>query len=743
MQRTEKKDKLIPTIEKSSRIRVEDPNTYQCSSKFSSKPNHYSNCERSSGSGNENGSLVRKSSHENEVQKRNRDICKRATFLLNNLHLIEKPKQREYSSTNKIDTQQNTIFKIVKTDGIVERHRNDSSFSLESDILKVTGFSKNPIKKGDLLENPKSRKCVIDSRERLGYNCDRSFDEYDKKYDHKCEHELEHEHEDGYEYEFEKKSEENERRSRSICVDETEEDKEEEFIKNILYEELLSPSRIIHDSYAYPVTEDTGHDSENFNRSQGESDYENSLQQSDYEDEWEEWHQYRCRHNGTERNDKGKKIETKQHQLRKEKEHFFDLQKEIEKRKEKSKNSAKNIAEKEHNRKRSVEKEAKSAEPETTTNREKEYEILDKEKETIKKEKIKLIKDKEKIREEERERTKKEFEKRIEEVVIKYEEEKEKHKKLLDTVYTKYINLRTVLNKCEEEKKLLKEKNEKLQEEITNSSNSYIDKNVTNQYKEQLETYIHMCNDKETKIRNLVEELKRIKKKLIEKEEQTTNLVEEKKKWNTTSLQLKNDIIRVQKQLEHTKSSKDKMQELLIYKEMKINYFINILNVIDERILGNCPQNEKQKKKEKFDLDAIQNMNKKIIIKSILHKIQDLNRKMEKCDNGNMIIQKPTSPMKERDITYFNKEFKCATENIVINYEQKKEEKEKEKSDFDLLFEEEFHVPNSVLNANSSKSEKVEDSESAGTFFTTFTKFSNTNPKESTDEKEAETANKK
>lgn len=720
MQRTEKRDKFVPTIGKSGRISIEDPTTYQCLSKFASKPNYYNNGKRNSNSGN--GSVVRSHSHKNDVQQRNRDICKRATFLLNNLHLIEKPKQSEYSATNKRDAQQNIIFKIVKTDNVAERHRDDASFSPESDIFRITGFS----------ENSKSRKCVNESGERLSHILDGSLDECVDKHEHAYEHEREHEHE------------EKEKRSESISEDETEEDKEEEFIKNILYEELLAPSKITHDPYTHSVTEETGDDSDSPNSSQGESTYEKTLQQSDYEDEWEEWHRYRHRYNGAERNDKGKNVETNQHQLRKEKEHFFDLKKEIERRKERSVNPAQNFMERELNKNPAVEKEAKSGELVTTTDKEKEYEILEKEKEKIKRERKKLIKDKEKIREDEREKMKKELEKKIEEVVIKYEEEKEKNRKLLETIYTKYMNLRNTLSKCEEEKKMLKEQNKKLQEEITNSSNNCIDKNVANQYKEQFETYINMCNDKERKIRNLVEELKHIKKKLTEKEQQITNLVEEKKKWNKTSLQLKTDIIRVQKQLEHTKSSKDKMQELLIYKEMKINYFINILNVIDERILGTCSQSEKPKKKEKLDLDAIQNMNKKIIIKSIMHKIQDLNRKMEKCDNGNMIMKKSTSPMKERDITVLNKEFECATENIISNSEQKKEEEEteKEKLNFDHLFEEELHVPNFDLNKNSSKFEKVEDIESAGTFFTTFAKFSDRNLKEGTDEKEVKNANK-
>lgn len=732
MQRTEKRDKFVPTIGKSKGISVEDPTTYQCLSRFASKTNYYSNDKGNRNSGN--GSAVRNSSHKNDVQQRNRDICKRATFLLNNLHLIEKPKQIEYSATNQREAQQNIFFKTVKTDDVIKRHSNDSSFSPESDIFSLTGFTKNPINKRKNLENSRNRKCVNGSREQPDRDLGGSFDEYDDKYEHSYKHA----------YEYGQEHEEKEKRSDSMCDDETEEDKEEEFIKNILYEELLAPKKITYDSYTYPVTEDTGHESESPNSSQGESNYEKTLQQSDYEDEWEEWRQYRYGYNGTERNDVGKNVETNRHTLKKEKEHFFDLKKEIEKRKERSVNLVQNSVERELKKNPVVEKGAKTGELVTTTNKENEYEILEKEKEKIKKERNKLIKDKEKIREEEREKTKKELEKRIEEVVIKYEEEKEKNKKLLDTIYMKYINLRNVLNKCEEEKKMLKEQNEKLQEEITNSSNSYIENNVTNQYKEQLETYIHMCNDKETRIRNLVEELKHTKKKVTEKEQQITNLVEEKKKWNKTSLQLKNDIIRIQKQLEHTKSSKDKMQELLIYKEMKINYFINILNVIDERILSNNSQSEKSQKKEKLDLDAIKNMNKKIIIKSIMHKIHDLNRKMEKCDNRNMIMKKSTSLMKEIYITDFNKEFECATENIISNSEQKKEEKEKEKekSDFDNLFEEELHVSNFVINKNCSRSAKIEDIESAGTFFTTFTKFSNRKPEEGTDEKEIKTYNK-
>ncbi|CRG98826.1 conserved Plasmodium protein, unknown function [Plasmodium relictum] len=322
----------------------------------------------------------------------------------------------------------------------------------------------------------------------------------------------------------------------------------------------------------------------------------------------------------------------------------------------------------------------------------------------------KLLKEKVTFHEEEKEKIKKSFEHKLEEITKNYEEEKEKKKNLINNIYTKYINIKNLLIKANNEKHNLKEENDKLKEELKNPANYSIESNVLNNYKEKLEYYISLSENKDIKIKNLEEELKTIKKNLLQKEEKNYIISEEKTNMYKMNMLLKKDTTHLQKKLENLKNIKEEMKEMLFYKEMKINYLVNILNILDESIMN---ENEIQKQhknieNDKKEIDAIKNINKKIIIKSILHKIKDLNKKIKK--HGEILTNFQT----EDDNFLYNKD-----EIISKNYHNNK----KEKNDNEL-FDNYFNSQNFILNED--EHNLMKENETVETFFTNYN-INNTN----------------
>ncbi|CRG95431.1 conserved Plasmodium protein, unknown function [Plasmodium gallinaceum] len=322
----------------------------------------------------------------------------------------------------------------------------------------------------------------------------------------------------------------------------------------------------------------------------------------------------------------------------------------------------------------------------------------------------KLLKEKVNFYEEEKEEIKKSFENKLEEVIKNYEEEKEKKKNLINNIYTKYINIKNELIKANNEKQNLKKENDILKEELKNPTNYCINNKMLNSYKEKLDYYIFLSKNKDIKIKNLEEELKATRKNLEEKEKISCVISEEKKNLHKMNVLLKKDTIYLQKKLEKLKKMKEEMKEIILYKEMKINYFINILNIIDETIMNENENNKQPKKKgnDKVEIDAIKNINKKIIIKSILHKIKDLNKKIKKHDKTLENFQN------QDDKFLYNKD------EVILksNNNDKKEKNENE------LIDNYFNSQNFILNED--EQNLIKENEHIKTFFTNYNE-SNTN----------------
>ncbi|SBT31876.1 conserved Plasmodium protein, unknown function [Plasmodium ovale wallikeri] len=267
----------------------------------------------------------------------------------------------------------------------------------------------------------------------------------------------------------------------------------------------------------------------------------------------------------------------------------------------------------------------------------------------------KRLKEKMALHEEEREKLKTEFDMKINEMVEKYKTEEVKKKKLIYNIYNKYMNIKNNLLKKTCEMKTLEEENKKLKNEIKESSKYPLENDIVRNYKDKLEDYIYLNKNKDIKIKNLENELKSVRKSTQDLEKKLMELLEERRKLQSMNTTFAQDNRSLQKCVENLTCERDQMGEILFYKEMKINYFMNILNVLDETVLGEGEHREEAQggntgvttnngddsatdtiKKaigaqtgSKMD-DAIKTMNKKIMVKSIVHKIKEINRKIEK-----------------------------------------------------------------------------------------------------------------
>lgn len=224
------------------------------------------------------------------------------------------------------------------------------------------------------------------------------------------------------------------------------------------------------------------------------------------------------------------------------------------------------------------------------------------------------------------------FETKLKEVITNYEEEKERNEKRLEEIYLKYRNSLNQLNTLENEKRKVEAQNQKLLEELRNQLNEKLNEDLIENYKEKLQQYILLTNEQEESLRDIKKKLRVATKTLDEKEKNNLKLTEEKRKLEEINITLNKDIVELQNHTEELKNIQEAMKEILLNKEMKIQYFISILNVIDERIMNeqkNSPSFLHQHTNGKIELNAIQNMNKKIMIKSIIYKIKELNKKIE------------------------------------------------------------------------------------------------------------------
>lgn len=238
--------------------------------------------------------------------------------------------------------------------------------------------------------------------------------------------------------------------------------------------------------------------------------------------------------------------------------------------------------------------------------------------------------------EKEKEELKTKFESKLKEIVTNYEEEKERSEKHIKEIHVKYKNLQNKLLKLEKEKTRVEDQNEKLLEELRVHVSDNLNAVAIQDYKEKLQQYIDLSQEQEESLQEIKKKLRMVTKALDEKEKDHLNLKEENRKLNEMNNTLKKDKLDLQDYIEKLKSTQESMKEIILNKEMKIQYFINILNVIDERILNEPMKSSSMLKQKqtnaKIEVNAIHNMNKKIIIKSIIHKIKELNRKIESCE---------------------------------------------------------------------------------------------------------------
>ncbi|SOV10321.1 conserved Plasmodium protein, unknown function [Plasmodium gaboni] len=227
-----------------------------------------------------------------------------------------------------------------------------------------------------------------------------------------------------------------------------------------------------------------------------------------------------------------------------------------------------------------------------------------------------------------------EYELKYEDIIKQYDEDNIKNKKLVNNIHMKYMNMKNELIKTQKEIIHIKEENNKLKEELKITPEQIIESNIVDSYKNKLEEYIFLTRHKDLKIKNLEEELNKEKKCIEEKEKKIYAISEQKNNLRNMNILLKKDTMNFEKKLENMRKINEELKQIIIYKEIKISYFINILNIIDEAILDdnnvkNGRNKIKKDNKQKMELDPIKNMNKKIIIKSIVHKIKDINQKIK------------------------------------------------------------------------------------------------------------------
>ncbi|GAB65055.1 hypothetical protein PCYB_042590 [Plasmodium cynomolgi strain B] len=211
----------------------------------------------------------------------------------------------------------------------------------------------------------------------------------------------------------------------------------------------------------------------------------------------------------------------------------------------------------------------------------------------------------------------------------------------------------------------VKYENKKFKEEVNRLTTNPVERTLLDCYKSKLDEYIALANCKGNKIQQLEREVISVRTSAELLSKKNATLTEDKKRLLKGSENLKRDNIQLQTELENARRENQQLRDELFYKDMKMNYLVSILNVVDETILGDGgggatqrvgaaqrrgaahkggPEGNHQtdkhpamsgaKKTAQRDTKpegcAIQKMNKKILIKSIVQKIKDINKKIHK-----------------------------------------------------------------------------------------------------------------
>ncbi|SCL97284.1 conserved Plasmodium protein, unknown function [Plasmodium chabaudi chabaudi] len=310
-----------------------------------------------------------------------------------------------------------------------------------------------------------------------------------------------------------------------------------------------------------------------------------------------------------------------------------------------------------------------------------------------------------------------EYDTKLNKIIKKYKAQDEEKKEVTNIIYKKYINIKNDLIKESYEKKRLKDENEKLKNELTELIKLPVENDMIYNYKKKLEDYMYLSKNKDIEIKKLENELINMKNKLNVLEKECLSLSGEKTKLRGTNEEIKKDNINLKKKLETFKIVNEEMKEILFYKDLKINYFSNIISLLDETIMkkevqkvmfskvrktgenlggidngstssqkieDDCQQKNDESRNFMGDkqMGAIKNMNKKIIIKSFVQKIEDINKKIIKhmnaldsyenkmsniLYNSHEIVENSenTSEKNKKDNEILNKYFNC--ENLSFN----------------------------------------------------------------------------
>ncbi|CAG9482767.1 conserved Plasmodium protein, unknown function [Plasmodium vivax] len=257
----------------------------------------------------------------------------------------------------------------------------------------------------------------------------------------------------------------------------------------------------------------------------------------------------------------------------------------------------------------------------------------------------KKMKEQTRMHEEEKEKMKNKFEEMIKDLTEKYQVQEEKKKKLISSIYSKYMNMRNEFTKMKSINENVKSVNEKYKEEVNRLTANPVERTLLDSYKSKLDDYIALANCKGNKIQQLEREVQSVRTSADLLSKKNATLVEEKKRLLKGSDNLKRDNVKLQTELERARRENQQLRDELFYKDMKVNYLVSILNVVDETILGDggggaaqrrtttqrgATQRRTTAQKGTTAQGAIQKMNKKILIKSIVQKIKDINRKIQK-----------------------------------------------------------------------------------------------------------------
>ncbi|VEV54758.1 conserved Plasmodium protein, unknown function [Plasmodium vinckei vinckei] len=300
-----------------------------------------------------------------------------------------------------------------------------------------------------------------------------------------------------------------------------------------------------------------------------------------------------------------------------------------------------------------------------------------------------------------------EYDIKLNKMIEKYRDQDEEKKEVTNIIYKKYMNIKNDLIKESYEKNRLKDENEKLKNELTELIKSPVENDMMYNYKKKLEDYMYLSKNKDIEIKKLENELINMKNKLNVIEKECLSLSGEKTKLRDSNEEIKKDNINLKKKLETFKIVNEEMKEILFYKDLKINYFSNIISLLDETIMKKEIQkvtfSKVRKTGEELEsidngstgfqkiedecrsfkgdkqMGAIKNMNKKIIIKSFVQKIEDINKKIKKhmstldsyenkmsniLYNSHEIVEN-TSEKNKKDNELLDKYFNC--ENLSFN----------------------------------------------------------------------------